>query len=104
VNDHAVLTRLWHERCETLKHPGCDPLHRIAAGIATIGEGVEALADYARRNGWPPGIVQLASLFASCARRAADWLLCLAGELAERHGPDWAVQLGMPQFDPDEPS
>jgi hypothetical protein len=102
TNDHAVLTALWQERCEALKYPGTDPLHRGAAMVATIGEGCEAFADIARRKGWPPWVADLASLFARTAGSLAHWLLCLAGELEARHGPDWAIQLGMPEINPEE--
>jgi hypothetical protein len=97
---HAALTGLWRKRCEVLKEPGSDPLHRIAAAVVTIGEAAAALADYARRNRWPAWFVEIAELFAERATSIAHWLLCLAGRLADRHGPDWSLALDMPQWSP----
>jgi hypothetical protein len=101
-NVNQVLGRLLTERCEVLKRPGADPLHRIAAASATIGEGADAIADYGRRNGWPAWFVEIARLFAKAAKSAAHWLLMLAGALAKAHGEGWVSALGMPQWQPPE--
>jgi hypothetical protein len=97
-NWHRVLDTRRAGRPEILKRPGDNPLHQIAAIVATLGEAADALADYARRQGWPEWVVALADLFAKAAGGAADWLLILAGNLDERLGPTWAEDLEMPRW------
>jgi hypothetical protein len=101
-NWHRAFDARRHERCEVLKRPGTDPLHRIAAAAVTVGEAADALADFARRQGWPPWIANLAAIFAEAMTSAADWLLLLAGQLDKAIGPDWAAKLGMPSWSPPE--
>jgi hypothetical protein len=102
-NIHRDLSKLWGERCEALKHPGDDPVNRIAAAVSTIGEAAQAGANSSQRDGLPGWVVELLSLFAKCAKSAAHWLLCLAAALVRRFGKDWAEKLGMPPWSPPEP-
>jgi hypothetical protein len=95
-NWHRVLDAWRAHRPEILKRPGDDPLHQIAAVVATVGEAAGAVADFARREQWPQWVATLADLFAKAAGAAADWLLVLAGNLDERLGPTWAEDLDMP--------
>jgi hypothetical protein len=99
-NWHRVLDGLRAERCELLKKPGADPLHRVAAAVTTIGEGAIAFAEFAERNSWPAWIADIAIAFANATKSGANWLLCLAGILADKHGPDWAEVVGMPAWKP----
>ena len=99
-NWHRALDARRAHRPEILKRPGDNSLHQIAAVVATLGEGADALADFARRDEWPEWIATLADLFAATARTAADWLLILAGNLDERLGPTWAEYLDMPPWRP----
>jgi hypothetical protein len=99
-NWHRVLDARRARRPEILKRPGDNPLHQIAAVVATLGEGADALADHARRDEWPEWVATLADLFAKVALAAADWLLILAGKLDERLGPTWADDLDMPPWHP----
>jgi hypothetical protein len=97
-NWHRVLDARRARRPEILKRPGANPLHQIAAVVATLGEAADALADFARGEQWPEWAVALADLFAKAARAAADWLLILAGQLDEHFGPAWAEDLDMPPW------
>jgi len=95
-NWHRVLDARRARRPEILKRPGDDPLHRVAAVIATLGEVADAFADFARSQKWPDWVALLTDLFAKAARQAADWLLILAGKLDKRLSPEWAEELDMP--------
>jgi hypothetical protein len=95
-NWHRALDARRARRAEILKRAGDNPLHQIAAVVATLGEAADALADFARRERWPQWAATLADLFAAAARAASDWLLILAGNLDERLGADWAEDLDMP--------
>jgi hypothetical protein len=81
-----------------LRRPGDNPLHRVAAVVATVGEAAEALADYARRQEWPNWVAELADIFAGAAGDAANWLLILAGKLNDKLGPAWVEHLDMPPW------
>jgi hypothetical protein len=98
-NWHRVLDARRVRRPEILKRPGNNPLHQIAAVVATLGEAADALADFARREQWPQWAATLADLFAA-ARAASDWLLILAGNLDGRLGADWTEDLDMPPWHP----
>jgi hypothetical protein len=102
ANWHRAFHARRHERCGILNRPGADPLHRIAAAAVRVGEAADALADFARQQGWPPWIANLAAIFAEAMTSAAHWLLLLAGQLDKVIGPDWAVRLGMPPWSPPE--
>ena len=97
---NQLLGHRWGERCNELKYPGADPLRRLAAAIATIGEGVGCLADYARQNDWPEWVANIAALFARAATSGAHWLLCLSAALNRYFGEDWAAALDMPPWCP----
>jgi hypothetical protein len=99
-NWHRVLDARRARRPEILKRPGDNPLHQIAAVVATLGEAADALADFARREEWPKWVAVLADLFAKAAGDAAGWLLIFAGKLDERLGADWAEDLDMPPWQP----
>ncbi len=102
-NIHRDVSKLWGERCEALKHPGDDPVNRIAAAFSTIGEAAQAGANSGRRAGLPAWVVELLSLFAKCAKSAVHWLLCLAAALVKRFSKNWAEKLGIPPWSPPEP-
>jgi hypothetical protein len=68
----------------------------------TIGEGVGYFADYARQNGWPEWVADLARLLARAAKSGAHWLLCHAAALNRHFGEDWASALDMPPWRPPE--
>ena len=99
-NEHRILDGLKAERCGELKKPRADPLHQLAAAIATIGEGINYFADYARQNGWPEWVANIAAVFARAAKSGAHYLLCLAAALNRRFGQDWAAALDMPSWRP----
>jgi hypothetical protein len=98
ANWHRALDTRRDRRPDILKRPGDNPLHQIAAAVATLGEAADVVADVARREAWPDWIAGLAEIFASAAGSAADWLLVLAGKLDERHGPTWIKE--MPKWRP----
>ena len=97
-NWHRALDSRRAQRPEILKRPGDNPLHQIAATVATFGEAADAVADVARRQGWPEWIANLADVFAKAAVSATDWLLILAGKLEEWCGPAWFAE--MPRWQP----
>lgn len=101
-NVHRGLDELRAERCDELKYPGDDALRQLAAAIATIGDGANYLVDYARQNGWPEWVANIAAAFAKAAKSSAHWLLCLAAALNCHFGEDWAVALNMPSWRPPE--
>jgi len=101
-NKHRVLDGLKAERLDELKNPGDDSLRQLAAAIATIGEGAAYVADYARRNGWPEWIANIAAFFAKAAKSGAHWLLQLTAALDHRFNGDWATALDMPPWRPPE--
>jgi hypothetical protein len=88
-NWHRAFDMRRAQRPEILKRPGDNPLHQIAAAVATFGEAADVVADVAPRQGWPDWVARLARGFADAAARAVDWLLILAGKLDEWCGPDW---------------
>lgn len=97
-NWHRALDARRARRPEILKRPGENPLHQIAAVVATLGEAADAFAEFARRGEWPEWVATLSDLFTAAARAATDWLLILAGKLDERLGPEWAENLEMPSW------
>jgi hypothetical protein len=97
-NWHRAFDARRAQRPEILKRPGDNPLHQIAAVVATLGEAADVVADVARREAWPDWIAGLAEIFANAAGSAADWLLVLAGKLDERLGPSWIEE--MPKWRP----
>jgi hypothetical protein len=97
-NWHRALDARRARRPEILKRPGDDPLHQIAAAVATFGEAADVVADVARREAWPEWIAGLAEIFANAAGSAADWLLVLADTLDEWLGPTWIEE--MPKWRP----
>jgi hypothetical protein len=97
-NWHRALDVRRAHRPEILKRPGDNPLHCIAAVVATVGEAADAVADFARREDWPDWVAKHSDLFAEAAGVAADWLLILAGKLDEQLGPTWAENLDMPPW------
>jgi hypothetical protein len=92
-NWHRVLDARRAERPPILQRPGDNPLHQIAALVATLGEAADAFADFARREQWPEWTAGLADRFAIAANSAATWLLVLAGRLDDRFGPEWDLDL-----------
>jgi hypothetical protein len=52
-NWHRVLDARRARRPEIQRRPVDNPLHRIAAAVATLGEAADAFADFARREQWP---------------------------------------------------
>jgi hypothetical protein len=97
-NWHRALDARRARRPEILKRPGDNPLHQIAAAVATFGEAAEVVADIARREAWPEWIAGLADIFANAAASTSDWLLVLAGKLDEWRGPAWIEE--MPRWQP----
>jgi hypothetical protein len=97
-NWHRALDTRRARRPEILKRPGDNPLHQIAAAVATLGEAADVVADVARREAWPDWIAGLAEIFANAAGSAAEWLLVLGGKLDERRGPTWIEE--MPKWRP----
>jgi hypothetical protein len=97
-NSHRALDHRRARRSEMLRHPGDNPLHRVAAVVATVGEAADALADYARRQEWPNWVAELAGIFARVAGDAANWLLILADRLDDKLGPTWVEHLDMPPW------
>jgi hypothetical protein len=73
-NWHRALDARRDRRPEILKRPGENPLHRIAAAVATLGEAADGTAD-----------------------SATEWLLILAGRLDEWR-PGWIGE--MPKWRP----
>jgi hypothetical protein len=102
ANVNQVLGHRWSERCDELKNPGDDSLRQLAAAIATIGEGAAYVADYARRNGWPEWIANIAAFFAKAAESGAHWLLQLATALSCHFDGNWVTALDMPSWRPPE--
>jgi hypothetical protein len=98
-NWHRVLDARRAERPAILQRPGDNPLHQIAALVATLGEAAATFADFARREGWPVWTVGLADRFAIAADSAATWLLVLAGRLDDRLGPEWDRELDLPLWE-----
>jgi hypothetical protein len=96
-NWHRALDARRALRDEVLKRPGDNPIHQIAAAVATLGEAVDAFSDFARRQGWPEWTAELADIFASTADSATEWLLKLAGKLDEWR-PGWIGE--MPKWRP----
>ena len=88
------------ERPENLKRPGNNPLHQIAAVVATFGEAAAALAEYAELEKWPDWVTALCGIFATAGQNVADWLLILAGKLDDQLGPNWAEKFEMPSWRP----
>jgi hypothetical protein len=82
---------------EILKRPGDNPLHQIAAVVARFGDAADTFADFARRQGWPEWVANLADTFARAANSATEWLLILAGNLDEWR-PGWVGE--MPKWYP----
>jgi len=70
-NWHRAVDIRHARRPEILKRPGENPLHQIAAAIATFGEAADVVADVARRQEWAEWIVGLADIFANAA--ALTW-------------------------------
>jgi hypothetical protein len=97
-NWHRALDHRRAQRSEILRSPGNNPLHRIAAVVAALGEAADALADFTRREDGPEWAARLSECFAEAACAATDWLLILAGKLDEHFGPDWAERLDMPPW------
>jgi hypothetical protein len=91
-NWHRALDARRALRDEVLKRPGDNPLHQIAAAVATLGEAADAFADFARRQGWPEWTARLADIFASAADSATESLLILAGKLDEWR-PGWIGEM-----------
>jgi len=96
-NWHRALDGRRALRDEVLKRPGYNPLHQIAAAVATFREAADVFADFARRHGWLEWAVSLAEIFAKAAGSAAEWLLVLAGKL-EFWRPGWIRE--MPEWRP----
>jgi hypothetical protein len=92
-NWHRALDTRRARRAEILKRPGENPLHQIAAAVATFGEGADLVADVARREAWSEWIAGLAKIFANAADSAAEWLLVLAGKLEEWRGAAWIEEM-----------
>jgi hypothetical protein len=97
-NWHRALDIRRSRRPHILKRPGDNPLHQIAAAVATLGEAADVVADVARREVWPEWIAELAHIFANAAASTSDWLLVLAGKLDEWRGPAWVGE--MPRWQP----
>ena len=95
-NWHRVLDARRRERPLILQRPGDNPLHQIAAIVATLGEAADAFADFAHREQWPAWTTKLADFFAIVADTAATRLLVLAGRLDDRLGPEWDRDLDLP--------
>jgi hypothetical protein len=96
-NWHRALDARRDRRPQVLKRPGDNPLHQIAAAVATLGEAADAFADFARSQGWPEWTAELADICAHAAGSAAEWLLILASKLDEWR-PDWIGE--MPEWRP----
>ncbi len=99
-NWHRVLDARRARRPEILKKPGDNPLHQIAAVVATLGEAAAALGEFARLQQWPQWVPALCEIFASTGHNVAEWLLILAGKLDHKYGPAWAEEFGMPKWRP----
>jgi hypothetical protein len=97
-NWHRALDDRRAQRPEILKRPGDNPLHQIAAIVATFGEAADAFADYGRREQWPEWTARLADLFSSAAHSVVNWVLVLADRLDERLGAEWTRELEMPPW------
>jgi hypothetical protein len=97
-NWHRALDARRARLPEILKRPGDNPLHRIAAVVARLGQAADAFSDFTRRELWPAWAANLADLFAEGAHAAADWLLILAGKLDEHFGPGWVDLMDMPPW------
>ena len=97
-NWHRAFDARRARRPDILKRPGDNPLHQIAAAVATLGEAADVVADVARSEAWPDWIAELAEIFANAAGSAAEWLLVLAGKLDEWRGPTWIEE--MPKWRP----
>jgi hypothetical protein len=98
-NLHRALDARRAERPPVLKRPSDNPLHQIAALVATLGEAAATFADFARRERWPEWTAGLADRFAIAADSAATWLLVLAGRLDDRLGPEWDRDLDLPLWE-----
>jgi hypothetical protein len=97
-NWHRALDARRAQRPEVLRRPGDNPLHQLAADVATLAEAASAVADFARRQRWPEWVAELANIFANAADAAKEWLLILAGKLDEWCGPAWIGE--MPKWRP----
>jgi hypothetical protein len=100
LNWHRVLHAAEKRRDEVLRHPGLDPLHRIAAAIMRGVDIARAVANYGQSQGWRQWAIDLARIMAGIGEHAANWLLILAGALEEQHGADWAAALELPEWRP----
>ena len=100
ANWHRILDALRANRPENLKRPGGNPLHQIAAVVATLGEAASALAEFARAQRWPDWVATLCEIFADAGENVASWLLILAGKLDDQLGANWAENFGMPSWRP----
>jgi hypothetical protein len=96
-NWHRALDVRRAERSPILQRPGDNPLHQVAALIASLGEAADSFADFARREGWPEWAASLADIFVHAADSAAEWLLILAAEL-DQWRPGWIDE--MPKWRP----
>jgi hypothetical protein len=92
-NWHRALDARRAQRPDILKRPGDNPLHQVAAVVATFGEAADAVGDFARRQGWPAWVANLADVFANTAIHVTDWLLILAGKLDVLCGPAWIADM-----------
>ena len=128
-NWHRALDAMRGERCEALKRPGIDPLHRIAAVAATIGESAAAFADHVRRWEWAPWLADLATIFPMPPRALRTGCCCSPAGLligsapigrqswtcpngsrrndradrdsrSRRGTSDWAAKPDLPQWEP----
>lgn len=99
-NWHRILDARRANRPENLRRPGDNPLHQIAAVVATLGEAADALAEYAQLQKWPDWVATLCKIFADAGENIAGWLLILAGKLEDQLGPNWAEKFGMPSWRP----
>jgi hypothetical protein len=98
-NWHRVLDARRAERPPILQRPGDNPLHQIAALVATLGEAAATFADFALRERLPEWTAVLADRFATAADSAVTWLLVLAGRFDDRLGPEWDRHLRLPPWE-----
>jgi hypothetical protein len=61
-NWHRALDARRARLPEILKRPGDNPLHRIAAVVARLGQAADAFSDFTRRELWPAWAANLADL------------------------------------------
>jgi hypothetical protein len=99
-NWHRELDDRRARRPAILKRPGGNPLHQLAAVVATLGEAASALGEFARLQQWPEWVPVLCDIFSNAGQNAAEWLLILAGKLDDKYGPGWADEFGMPTWRP----